>query len=90
VFSPKNAETHFKVVVVSPKFERINSPVYRHRMIHECLQKEFDDGLHALSIVAKSPSQWQKMMEESESGTVTIPPSPSCTGGDGTFQKSKE
>jgi BolA protein len=74
-------------VVVSPKFERINSPVYRHRMIHECLKQELDDGIHALSIVAKSLSQWQKMIDESDSGTVPIPPSPSCTGGDGTFQK---
>ncbi|CAN6714544.1 unnamed protein product [Malus baccata var. baccata] len=41
-----NCETHFNLKVVSPKFEG-QSLVKRHRM----------SGLHALSIVAKTPQE---------------------------------
>jgi hypothetical protein len=38
--------------------------------------------VHALSIIAKTPAQWQTMVD---SGTVTIPKSPNCMGGDGSL-----
>lgn len=49
-------ETHFNVEVVSKEFEG-KSLVKRHRMIYSLLQDELQSGLHALSIVAKTPSE---------------------------------
>ncbi|XP_024890539.1 bolA-like protein DDB_G0274169 isoform X1 [Temnothorax curvispinosus] len=71
---PKNSETHFKVVVVSEKFDK-QPLIKRHRMINQLLQAELQGGVHALSIVAKTPEQWET------SNTVTA--SPACRGGFG-------
>ncbi|KAF6153841.1 hypothetical protein GIB67_001074 [Kingdonia uniflora] len=49
-------ETHFNVRVVSEEFEG-KSMVKRHRVIYSLLQEELQSGLHALSIVAKTPSE---------------------------------
>ncbi|XP_076652040.1 bolA-like protein DDB_G0274169 isoform X2 [Halictus rubicundus] len=71
---PKGAETHFKVVVVSDKF--INQPLLkRHQMINNLLQAELEGGVHALSIVAKTPDQWEDNNK--------VSPSPACRGGFG-------
>ncbi|XP_064605731.1 bolA-like protein DDB_G0274169 [Liolophura sinensis] len=72
---PKGSETHFKVVVVSSQFD--SQPlIKRHRMVNEVLQNELQNGVHALSIMAKTPSQW----EDSEK---IIGKSPPCQGGAG-------
>ncbi|CAN0862582.1 SufE-like protein 1, chloroplastic/mitochondrial [Linum grandiflorum] len=47
-------ETHFNVKIVSPKFDGV-SLVNRHRLIYDALSEELQSGLHALSIVAKTP-----------------------------------
>ncbi|XP_019052544.1 PREDICTED: protein BOLA1, chloroplastic [Nelumbo nucifera] len=49
-------ETHFNVKIVSPKF-RGQSLVKRHRMVYDLLSEELQSGLHALSIVAKTPQE---------------------------------
>lgn len=88
---PKNSETHFKVVVVSSKFDSVKLPLERHRMINAILSQELTSKggpVHALSIVAKSPSQWSKMMEENPTGDVVIESSPRCRGGDGSLPSS--
>lgn len=51
-----DGETHFNVNVVSQEFEG-KSLVKRHRLIYSLLQDELQNGLHALSIVAKTPSE---------------------------------
>lgn len=51
-----DGETHFNVKVVSEEFEG-KSLVKRHRMIYSLLQDELQSGLHALSIVANTPSE---------------------------------
>ncbi|MCD7460934.1 SufE-like protein 1, chloroplastic/mitochondrial [Datura stramonium] len=51
-----DGETHFNLKVVSKEFEG-KSLVKRHRMIYDLLQDELQNGLHALSIVAKTPSE---------------------------------
>ncbi|XP_068311033.1 sufE-like protein 1, chloroplastic/mitochondrial [Pyrus communis] len=51
-----DGETHFNVRVVSKEFEG-KSLVKRHRLIYGLLQEELQSGLHALSIVAKTPSE---------------------------------
>ncbi|XP_039312320.1 bolA-like protein 1 isoform X2 [Solenopsis invicta] len=50
---PKNSETHFKVVVVSEKFDK-QPLIKRHRMINQLLQAELQGGVHALSIVVSN------------------------------------
>ncbi|KAL7338620.1 bola-like protein-domain-containing protein [Rhodotorula toruloides] len=52
-------ETHFTVQVVSDKFEGLRQ-IQRHRLVNETLKSEFDAGLHALSIKAKSPTEYNK------------------------------
>lgn len=49
-------ETHFNVKVVSSKFEG-QSLLKRHRMVYDLLSDELQSGLHALSIVAKTPKE---------------------------------
>ncbi|GAB2230369.1 hypothetical protein Drorol1_Dr00014632 [Drosera rotundifolia] len=51
-----NEEIHFNVYIVSEAFEG-KSWVKRHQMIYSLLQDELQNGLHALSIVAKTPSE---------------------------------
>ena len=54
----RRSETHFKVVIVSEAFE--GKPLIdRHRAVNECLREELEQGVHALSIDAKTPKQWQ-------------------------------
>ena len=67
------AESHFKVVVVSERFEG-KRLVARHRMVNEALRSQLDAGLHALSIVAYTPAQWTERRG-------AIPASPPCHGG---------
>ncbi|KAK6947131.1 Fe-S metabolism associated domain, SufE-like [Dillenia turbinata] len=52
-----DGETHFNVMVVSEEFEG-KSLVKRHRAIYSLLQEELQNGLHALSIEAKTPSEF--------------------------------
>ena len=69
---PKGSETHFKVLIVSEKF--VGKPlINRHREVNTVLAEELQSGVHALSIVAKTPSQW-----ESDPSFVKSPP---CLGG---------
>ncbi|XP_054786116.1 protein BOLA1, chloroplastic [Prosopis cineraria] len=49
-------ETHFNLKIVSPKFDG-QSLVKRHRMVYDLLADELQSGLHALSIVAKTPQE---------------------------------
>ncbi|XP_044263018.1 bolA-like protein DDB_G0274169 [Tribolium madens] len=72
---PKGSETHFKVVVVSEKFSDLPL-IKRHRLVNDILKEELKSGVHALSIVAKTPSQWSNSEQVIES-------SPNCRGGFG-------
>ncbi len=80
---PKGAESHFKVLVVSNKFEE-KSLVERHRMVNTVLAEQLQtgygpggaggSGIHALSIQAKTPAQF-------DMGGVAIQSTPNCAGG---------
>ncbi|XP_053603380.1 bolA-like protein DDB_G0274169 isoform X2 [Plodia interpunctella] len=72
---PKGAETHFKVVVVSDKFDGLPI-IKRHRLVNDTLKEELQNGVHALSIVAKTPQQW-------EISDKVVESSPNCRGGFG-------
>ena len=69
---PVGRETHYKVVVVSDRFQGC-SKVVRHRMVYGALKAEWDAGLHALSLVLYTPKEYQ------EHGSV-IPKTPRCVG----------
>lgn len=72
---PKGSETHFKVVIVSEKFA--NEPlIKRHRLVNSILEDELQTGVHALSITAKTPEQW-------ENSDKVVDKSPPCRGGTG-------
>ncbi|VDK39363.1 unnamed protein product [Taenia asiatica] len=49
-------ESHFRISIVSKDFENVDD-VMRHRLVKKALQHEFDAGLHAISILAKAPSE---------------------------------
>jgi|SRR5580704_11672963 BolA protein len=54
---PKGAQTHFKIVAVSAKFNDL-SLVTRHRLVNHLLKKEFELGLHALSLHLYTAKEW--------------------------------
>ena len=82
---PKDSETHFKVVVVSGEFLKVKTPIQRHRLVNAALAEQLEGPVHALSIVAKTPSQWQTMLDAGKK----VEPSPSCRGGDGSLPKGR-
>ncbi len=49
-------ETHYKLTIISPLFDG-KSRIDRQRMVMDLLKDEFNSGLHALEIKAKSPSE---------------------------------
>jgi stress-induced morphogen len=70
---PPGSETHFKVLVVSPAFEGLGL-VDRHRRVNEALREELRSGVHALTIRALTPAQW----EQAGGAGFASPP---CLGG---------
>jgi stress-induced morphogen len=71
---PKGSETHFKVVIVSTAFEG-KMPLARHRVVFGILDDEMTKkpGVHALSIIAKTPDEWAR--------DEAVRQSPECLGG---------
>ena len=59
----------------------------RHRLINSALASELDGPVHALSIMAKTPAQWEKLQK---TGSIEIPASPRCRGGDGSLPSRKD
>ena len=70
---PAGAESHFKVVVVSPTFDG-QRLLARHRRINETLADELAGGVHALAIHAYTADEWHRRFG-------TAPMSPPCLGG---------
>ena len=54
---PKDAESHFKVSIVSDKFTGLNK-VSRHRLVMQEI-KECMQTIHALSLKLLTPIEWQ-------------------------------
>lgn len=55
---PVDAETHFKIIVVSEKFTGL-SRLEKHRLVHTILASELQNGLHALSLHLFTPEAWK-------------------------------
>lgn len=65
---PKNSETHFKVVVVTGRFEGL-SAVKRHQLVYGVLADEMKSkpGIHALAITSRTPAEWAASPEANQS-----------------------
>lgn len=68
-----NAQTHFKVVLVSQDFEGMPR-VKRHQAVYQQLQTLLDQGLHALALHLYSEREWAARR-------ACAPSSPRCQGG---------
>lgn len=70
---PEGAESHFRVVLVSARFE--DKPlVQRHRAVNAALAEELRGGIHALALHTMTPEEWFAKGGEA-------PESPPCLGG---------
>ena len=49
-------ETHYQVEIVSQRFAGM-SRIARHRLVHEIVHDEFENGLHALSLKLLTPEE---------------------------------
>ncbi|MGM0516532.1 MAG: BolA family protein [Pseudomonadota bacterium] len=65
-------ETHFRVVVVSDRFEG-RMLIKRHRMVQDPLKPAFEAGMHALALHTYTPDEWAERQG--------APASPPCRGG---------
>ena len=70
---PPNSETHFRVVLVSAKFDG-NSRVARHQQVYAALAPQLEGPVHALALHTYSPGEWQQRAGDA-------PASPPCLGG---------
>lgn len=70
---PEGAESHFKVTVVSARFEG-QRLVARHRQVNQVLADELRGPVHALALHTLTPEEWFE-----RAGKVAD--SPPCLGG---------
>jgi BolA protein len=71
-------ESHFKVVVVSDRFDGVKPLIKRHRLVTAAITADTGGALdfHSLSVaVAKTPAEW--------GSSSAVAASPKCAGGDG-------
>ncbi len=70
---PEDAQSHFKVTLVTDRFagKRL---VQRHQAVNKVLQEELAGQIHALALHTLTPDEWF------EKGGVA-PESPPCLGG---------
>ncbi|KAG5357064.1 putative bolA-like protein [Yarrowia sp. C11] len=64
--SDNTIESHFRLVIVSDKFQGKSAPI-RHRMVYKLFEEEMaqPNGLHALSLTTKTPEEWKALEEKS-------------------------
>lgn len=55
---PKDAQTHFKLIIVAEDFINL-SRIARHRLVQNLIQHEFANGMHACSMSLSTPQEWQ-------------------------------
>lgn len=51
---------HYHITIVSKKFTK-KRPLERHRLVYEALQNELKENIHALSLKAYTPQEWQNI-----------------------------
>ncbi|MDN4503498.1 transcriptional regulator BolA [Alteromonadaceae bacterium BrNp21-10] len=70
---PAGAETHFKVVLVTPKFDG-KRLINRHRAVNAVLKEELAEQIHALALHTYTDIEWEGLYGGA-------PSSPACRGG---------
>ncbi len=70
---PANSETHFRVVLVSARFDG-KRQVARHQLVYGVLGPQLEGPVHALALHTYTPDEWR------ERG-AGAPESPECRGG---------
>ena len=68
--TPENAETHFRILLVSKDFEGLNL-VQRHSKVYKALAEELAGPVHAFSQKTLTPSEWH-------GGKSSLSSSPPC------------
>jgi BolA protein len=71
---PANAESHFKVIIVSERFVG-RSLIEQQRLVNAALAEELKGAVHALSMKTMTPERWQ-----AAGGQITHE-TPLCHGG---------
>ncbi|RUO30458.1 BolA family protein [Aliidiomarina sanyensis] len=71
--SGPQAESHFKVTIVTSSFDG-KRLLQRHREVNKVLANELRDRIHALALHTYTDSEWQNLSNQ-------IPESPRCMGG---------
>ncbi|MFP1722165.1 transcriptional regulator BolA [Lonsdalea quercina] len=69
---PAGAESHFKVVLVSDRFDG-KRLIQRHRAVYELLTEEMAGAVHALALYIYTPQEWRDQHQ-------IAPASPACGG----------
>jgi acid stress-induced BolA-like protein IbaG/YrbA len=54
--------THFEALIVSETFEG-KRPIARHQLVYQCLGKLMGNEIHAMSIRAYTPAEWDERAE---------------------------
>lgn len=67
---PAGRESHFRAVIVSENFNGL-LPLKRHQLVYGIAAEEMAAGIHAFSIHAYTPAEWQKRQ-------APAPSSPDC------------
>lgn len=75
---PANSETHFKVVLVSERFEG-QRKVARHQQVYAVLADQLAGPVHALALHTYTGAEWQARQQ-------AAPASPACHGGSNAAQ----
>ena len=70
---PEGAQSHFKVTVVSERFQG-EKLIARQRSVNHLLAAELNAGLHALALHTWTPEEWFEKRGRA-------PDSPPCLGG---------
>lgn len=70
--SGKGANSHFKIVLVSDKFEGV-AKVARHRQLYQLFAQELQQGIHALALHLYTLTEWEQLRQQA-------PLSPTCRG----------
>lgn len=70
---PKDSETHFKIIIVSDKFDGLML-IKRHRKIYELLSDHMNKPIHALALHTYTQDEWEHLADKTLA-------SPNCMGG---------
>ena len=63
VYSDDN--THYAAVVIAAEFAGKRS-IQRHQLVYKCLGSLMGNEIHAMSIRAHTPDEWQELLSSSQ------------------------